>query len=71
MDVGAILLPDIYEMPRKILDLTLSYRLGQRFKATFAASNLLDEEETRKQADYIIERRKPGRSYSLKIGIGS
>ncbi len=64
-------IPDIFEQPFHSLDLTVTRRFfdgGVRLKG--AAGNLLDSEIEYHQGAEIVERRKPGRSFSLSITYG-
>ncbi|MGQ0720428.1 MAG: TonB-dependent receptor domain-containing protein, partial [Candidatus Eiseniibacteriota bacterium] len=73
--VGLRTTPDIYEEPRRTVDLAVGRRLGPvRLKAS--AENLLDEDEKHTQelesgVTFTQHRTETGRSFSLSIGYGS
>jgi outer membrane receptor protein involved in Fe transport len=79
--VGTPIIPNVYEMPRGVLDFTLAKRIGEHLSIKFGAKNLLDEpivyrqtfdviiqgetEEVERQQD--IRSWTPGRSYYFTI----
>jgi TonB-dependent receptor len=73
--VGLRTTPDIYEEPRRSVDLAIGQKVGPvRIKA--GAENLLDEDEKHTQeldsgATFTQHRAETGRSFSLSIGYGS
>jgi TonB-dependent receptor len=65
--VGAVGLPDVYEMPFHQLDLVASQALGAGFKLGFKAQNLIDAEAKFTQAGETTEVYRKGRSFSLSL----
>ena len=73
-------IPNSYEMPRDVFDLTASYRVGQHLELKATVRDLLDEKITFKQftnaihpdgssseVDEITKQYRPGRNISLSI----
>ena len=73
-------IPNSYEMPRDVFDLTASYRVGQHLELKATVRDLLDEKNTFKQftnaihpdgssseVDEITKQYRPGRNISLSI----
>jgi len=64
-------LPDIYELPRGSLNVTLSQRLGKGFSLKLQASNLLDPEykqvHTFKGEEFVYQTYKRGRRFSVGL----
>jgi hypothetical protein len=71
--VGTRGLPDIYEQPRHLLDLTLGQRIGKHVELRGAASNLLDWKVKRVHQydgpEAIVEEFTLGRTFSLGANI--
>jgi len=79
--VGTPTIPNVYEMPRGMLDFTIGKRIGENFNIKFGAKNLLDEPVVYRQTFNVvlqdqtnevertqdIRRWTPGRSYYLTI----
>jgi hypothetical protein len=75
--VGTPTIPNVYEMPRALLDFTISKRFGNNFTLKFGAKNLIDDPVVWRQTfkviiqDQEVERSQdirsftPGRSYYL------
>ena len=72
--VGRNGIPDIYELPRHVLDLTIGQKLGQFVELRGSASNLLDwptvrEHKTGKSD--ITEEFKTGTTFSLGLALSN
>lgn len=65
--VGAMGLPDIYEEPRHLLDLTAEQELPEKFVLRLSAQNLLDQPVVYSQGDKVVTSFKPGVSLSLGL----
>lgn len=65
--VGNHGLPDIYELPRHQLDVTLGRSLSGGLDIRFAAKNLLNAVTLSKQGNAVVSRFKTGRSYSVSL----
>jgi TonB-dependent receptor len=76
--IGYDVYPDIYEMPCNLLDLTITKGIGQHFELKAGISDLLNnyrvllqdanqDKVFDKDNDQIIQKYKPGTSYSLGI----
>lgn len=59
--------PDIYEQPFKQMDFVYSQTFAQRWKVSFKAKNLLDDEVVFLQGDEITRTFKRGRGFSLGV----
>ncbi|EAY24083.1 TonB-dependent receptor [Microscilla marina] len=63
--------PDVYEQPRPVLDLTVGKSLGERWKLTLKARNLLNPEYkfliNFKDAQHIVNNYTVGRTFSLGV----
>jgi TonB-dependent receptor len=73
--VGLRTTPDIYEEPRRSVDLAVGQRIGP-LRLKVGAENLLDEDEKYTQelesgATFTQHRAETGRSFSLSVGYGS
>ncbi|HYR07527.1 MAG TPA: TonB-dependent receptor [Longimicrobium sp.] len=64
---GAGVLPDVYEQPRGILDLSLRHGLGDHFSLKLDAENLLDAEYEFSQGGVVRESYRTGRSVSFGV----
>ncbi len=69
-DVGATLLPDVYERSNHFLDLTVSkrFRALPRMQFKLGGQNLLNRAVTHYQGDQVFYRYKLGRQISVGIG---
>jgi hypothetical protein len=71
--VGTRGLPDIYEQPRHVLDLTLGQRIGKHVELRAAASNLLDWNVKRVHQydgpEAVVEEFALGRTFSLGANV--
>jgi TonB-dependent receptor len=77
--VGTPSIPNVYELPRALLDFTLSKRIGESLTLKFGAKNLLNSEVIYRQTFTVtindqdvertqdIRRYSPGRSYYFTI----
>jgi len=61
--------PDIYEQPFNQLDFVYSHAFAGRWKISFKAKNLLDDEVQFLQGDAITRSFKRGRSFSLGLSL--
>lgn len=63
--------PDVYEQPRPVLDLTVGKSLGERWKLTLKARNLLNPEYkfliNFKDAQHVVNNYTVGRTFSLGV----
>jgi hypothetical protein len=64
---GSTPLPDTYEMPRHVLDVSLRVPLSQSIAGKLDAKNLLDAPHELKQGNVIRERYTVGRSFSFGL----
>jgi outer membrane receptor protein involved in Fe transport len=71
--VGVGVIPDIYEMPRHAVDMTMSCAVGPSVKLRFAAENLLNDEVRFEQGDaaHPTSLHRRGRSVSLALSTGA
>jgi outer membrane receptor protein involved in Fe transport len=58
-------LPDVYELPRHVLDLSLRFPVGRGVEAKLDARNLLDEPYEVRQGDLVREYHRIGRTLSV------
>lgn len=58
-------LPDVYELPRHVLDLSLRFPVGRGVEAKVDARNLLDEPYEVRQGDLVREYHRIGRTLSV------
>ncbi|MBN1772992.1 MAG: TonB-dependent receptor, partial [Deltaproteobacteria bacterium] len=65
--VGAMGLPDVYEDPRHLLDLTAEQELPEGFVLRFSAQNLLDRQVVYSQGGKTVTSYKPGVNLSLGL----
>jgi TonB-dependent receptor len=74
--LGVLAIPDIYEKPSHMLDMTVSHKLGG-YKFKLSLENLLDDavqfeqEQPSDGVGFITHRSKKGRSISLSVSVGS
>ena len=66
-EVGNHGIPDVYEQPRSLLDVTMGRRIGSYLRLSFSARNLLDPDVTFKQGDETYVRYRTGRTFSIGI----
>lgn len=63
--------PDVYELPRGLLNFSASKRFGEHFRVRLRANNLLDPEyrqiQTFNNQDYVFDNYTLGRSFSLGL----
>lgn len=63
--------PDVYEQPRPVLDFTLGKNIGERWKITFKARNLLNPEYKFlikfKDSESVVRNYTIGRTFSLGL----
>lgn len=70
--------PDLYEMPRNVIDLNISRKIGKNLVMRLSASDLLNQEflilqdgnrdgNFERQNDEVIQNYKPGRLYSIGL----
>ena len=63
--------PDVYEQPRNVVDLTFEKGFNDKWRITFRAQNLLNPEYKQTQdfnnTDYIFSNYSVGRTYSLGV----
>ena len=65
--VGTNTLPDVYERPRQVLDLSLRFPLIGDVGARVDAKNLFDSETLVKQGDVVREAYRTGRVFSVGL----
>lgn len=65
--VGALRLPDTYEMPRHVLDVSVSQRLTPALDAKLSIENALDAPYVFKTGDLEAQRWTMGRTYWLSL----
>lgn len=77
--VGTPTIPNVYEIPRSLLDFTISKRFGEHLTLKFGAKNILDQPIVYRQTfdviinDEVVERQQdirrynPGRSFYLTV----
>jgi hypothetical protein len=76
--VGAGSVPDTYEMPRNVLDLSIRKRINQRVVAKFGIKDILNQEflllqdgnedgKLERMNDQVFRQFRPGTSYSLGL----
>ncbi|WP_154224150.1 TonB-dependent receptor plug domain-containing protein [Marinicella rhabdoformis] len=59
--------PDVYEQPFRQLDFVYSQKFADRWKISFKAKNLLDDEVEFLQGDAITRQYKKGRTFGLGV----
>lgn len=64
---GAGAFPDVYEVPRHVLDFSLRQRLGERFSVKLDAENLLDARTEFTQGGVVRQSYRTGRAFSLGV----
>lgn len=78
--IGFDAYPDIYEMPRNLLDLTASVRLTQRFDVRFGVGDVFNQsfvllQDANKDGvfdrlnDQLIQSYRPGRTFMVGLGL--
>ena len=65
--VGTNNLPDVYERPRQVLDLSLRIPVSGSISARFDGRNLFDSETVLKQGDVVRESYRTGRVFSAGL----
>lgn len=69
VSIGAA--PDVYEVPRHDLSLTLSQKLWERYEVKAGLRNMLDQEVRKvarfKGQDFVYHRYSTGRTFSLGV----
>ena len=65
--VGTNDLPDVYEQPRQMLDLSLRFPVTGGVAARVDAKNLFDSEAIVKQGDVVREAYRSGRVFSIGL----
>ena len=68
-EVGALGAPDVVERPFHQLDLVYKQELGDGWKASLKAKNLLNPTSVHTQGSEVVERYERGRSVSLGVGL--
>ncbi len=59
--------PDVYEQPFRQLDFVYSQKIAGRWKISFKAKNLLDDEVEFLQGDAITRQYSKGRTFGLGL----
>ena len=63
--------PDVYEQPRNVIDITFEKGFNTKWRMTFRAQNLLNPEYKQthdfNDTDYIFSNYTVGRTYSLGV----
>lgn len=67
---GAGVMPDVYEQPRRMLDLSLRHRWSGGFSMKLDAENLLDAKHEFTQGGVVRQTYRTGRSVSLGVSWG-
>lgn len=67
--VGSLYDDDIIEMPRDLIDLTVSQNLAHRYELKFTAKDLLGQEQEFTQAGRKVKGNRKGSTYSLGLSI--
>jgi outer membrane receptor protein involved in Fe transport len=62
-------LPDIYEIPLKSLDFTLSKHISHTFRFKFSVENILDSTNEFHQLDKVTRRVQPGRAFGFTLDL--
>ena len=54
MNQGEVVVPDIYEMPRHVIDFSLNKKIGQKFEVKFGVKDLLAQNYVTQQTyEYV------------------
>jgi hypothetical protein len=67
--VGSLYDDDIIEMPRDLLDFTLSQNLGERYELKLSAKDILSQEQAFTQAERKVKGNQKGSTYSAGLSV--
>jgi outer membrane receptor protein involved in Fe transport len=67
--VGSLYDDDIIEMPRNLVDFTLSQNFGDRYELKISAKDILSQEQEFMQADRKVKGNQKGSTYSVGLSV--